>query len=54
MGYSFICNVCCNFDKSNEYCKKCNGSGVNFDPKNKEKYKANPKEYIKNLILSCR
>ena len=54
MKHSFICNACCNLDKNNECCEKCNGSGVNFNPKNKEKYEANQHEYIKNLILACR
>ena len=47
--YSFICNVCSN--KNKELCEKCNGSGINWNPKCTEKYEANPKKYIKRLIL---
>ena len=49
---SFICNACVNFDTKSG-CEKCNGQGQNFEPKNKERYDKDPKEYLKNLILGC-
>lgn len=49
--HSFICNGCSNINKNKEFCEKCNGSGMSWEPVCKENYEKNPQEYIKRLIL---
>lgn len=55
--HSFICNCCTYYDTNtdkelNEYkCECCNGTGKEWEPRNKEFYTKYTYEYMKYLIL---
>lgn len=51
MAYSFICNVCQNYET--DKCKNCNGQGKEWMPIDNEQYEKDPNEYMRNLILGC-